>query len=64
MQPPDWSLFFELMCDVSDYAIRAILGQIKEGKLVVIYYTSRNLNNAQMNYTTFEKNTCDNIRIR
>ena len=28
---PDWTLPFELMCDASDYAIAAILGQRKEG---------------------------------
>ena len=55
MQPPNWSLSFELMCDASDYIIRAIMGQIKECKPVVIYYTSRNLNNAEMNCITFEK---------
>ena len=27
IQPPNWSLLFELMCDVSDYAVRAVLGQ-------------------------------------
>jgi len=26
MQPPDWSLPFEIMCDVSDYAMGADLG--------------------------------------
>lgn len=30
MQPLYWSLPFELMYDVSDFAIGAVLGQIKE----------------------------------
>ena len=55
MQSPDWSLPFELMCDASDYAVGAVLGQRKEGKPHVIYYASRTLNSAQMNYTTTEK---------
>ena len=55
MQPPNWSLPFELMCDASDYAVGAILGQKKEGKSFVIYYASGTLNSAQMNYTTTEK---------
>ena len=55
MQSPDWSLPFELMCDASDYIVGAVLGQRKEGKPYVIYYASRTLNSAQMNYTTTEK---------
>jgi len=55
MQSPDWSLPFELMCDASDFAVGAVLGQRKEGKPYVIYYASRTLNSAQMNYTTTEK---------
>ncbi|XP_073302650.1 uncharacterized protein [Primulina huaijiensis] len=55
LQPPDWSLPFELMCDASDYAIGAVLGQRKEGKPYAIYYASRTLNSAQINYSTTEK---------
>ncbi|CAN6570913.1 unnamed protein product [Malus baccata var. baccata] len=53
--PPDWSLPFELMCDASDYALGAVLGQRKEKRLHVIYYASRTLNDAQLNYSTTEK---------
>ena len=55
IQPPNWSLPFEIMCDASDFAIGAILGQRINKCLVVIYYASRTLNEAQMNYTTTEK---------
>lgn len=55
IQPPDWSLPFEIMCDASDYAVGAVLGQRKDKKLHVIYYASRTLDTAQMNYTTTEK---------
>ena len=55
MQPPDWSLPFELMCDSSDYVVGTVMGQRKEGKPSVIYYASRTLNSAQMNYITTEK---------
>ena len=52
---PDWSLPFELMCDASDHAIGAVLGQRKDRKLHVIYYASRTLSEAQINYATTEK---------
>ncbi|KAK8502211.1 hypothetical protein V6N12_042708 [Hibiscus sabdariffa] len=53
--PPDWTSPFELMCDASDYAVGAALGQ-RRGKLFhVIYYSSRTLNDAQVNYTTTKK---------
>ncbi|XP_038976409.1 uncharacterized protein LOC113461320 [Phoenix dactylifera] len=55
MAAPDWSLPFELMCDASDFALGAVLGQRKDRKLHVIYYASRVLNNAQLNYATTEK---------
>ncbi|CAN6542471.1 unnamed protein product [Malus baccata var. baccata] len=53
--PPDWSIPFELMCDASDYALWAVLGQRKNKHSHVIYYASRTLNDAQLNYSTTEK---------
>ena len=52
---PDWSFPFELMCDASDFAIGAVLGQKREKIFQVIYYGSRTLNDAQLNYATTEK---------
>ncbi|XP_050890775.1 uncharacterized protein LOC127096221, partial [Lathyrus oleraceus] len=43
MQTPDWNEPFEIMCDASDYAVGAVLGQRKDKKLHVIYYASRTL---------------------
>ncbi|KAK8556162.1 hypothetical protein V6N12_002575 [Hibiscus sabdariffa] len=53
--PPDWTSPFELMCDASDYAVGATLGQRRGNFFHVIYYASRTLNDAQINYTTTEK---------
>ncbi|RVW24652.1 hypothetical protein CK203_096077 [Vitis vinifera] len=52
---PNWQLPFEVMCDASDFAIRAVLGQREDGKPYVIYYASKTLNEAQRNYTTQER---------
>jgi hypothetical protein len=46
IQPPDWSQPFEIMCDASDYAIGAVLGQRKEGRVHAVYYASKTLNEA------------------
>ncbi|XP_027171491.1 uncharacterized protein LOC113771065 [Coffea eugenioides] len=55
IQPPDWSRPFEIMCGVSDYAVGAVLGQ-RIGKAAhTIYYASRALSGAQLNYSTTEK---------
>ncbi|CAN6697899.1 unnamed protein product [Malus baccata var. baccata] len=53
--PPDWSIAFKLMCAASDYALGAVLGQQKNKLPHVIYYASRTLNDAQLNYSTTEK---------
>ena len=55
MVAPNWSLPFELMCDASDFAVGAVLGQ-REGKhFRPIYFASKTLNSAQQNYTVTEK---------
>ncbi|GKC40761.1 reverse transcriptase domain-containing protein [Tanacetum coccineum] len=46
------SLPFELMCDASDYAIRAVLGQRRDKHFQPIHYASKTINEAQENYTT------------
>ena len=55
MRAPDWHFPFEVMCDASDLAVGAVLGQRVEGKPYVVYYASKTLNEAQRNYTTMDK---------
>ena len=43
---PNWGQEFELMCDASDYAIGAVLGQRKGKVFHAIYYASKVLNDA------------------
>ena len=56
VQPPDWNLPFEIMCDASDYAAGAVLGHRVDKKLNVIHYASKTLDSAQRNYSTTKKN--------
>ncbi|KAJ8761292.1 hypothetical protein K2173_001348 [Erythroxylum novogranatense] len=55
IRPPDWNLPFEIMCDASDYAMGAVLGQRVGRALHAIYYASKTLNPAQLHYSTTEK---------
>ncbi|XP_057784322.1 uncharacterized protein LOC131001771 [Salvia miltiorrhiza] len=55
IQPPIWGEPFEIMCDASDFAVGAVLGQKVGKESHVIYYASKTLNPAQCNYTTTEK---------
>ncbi|XP_057996598.1 uncharacterized protein LOC131175918 [Hevea brasiliensis] len=55
MQPPDWSLPFEIMCDASDFTVGAVLGQKKEKRSYAIYYANKTLDDAQVNYAITEK---------
>ena len=49
---PDWNLPFKPMCNASDVAVGAVLGKRKENVFYAIYYVSRTLNDAQLNYAT------------
>ena len=55
MATPDWNKEFEIMCDVSDYAIGAVLGQRTKKIFKAIYYARKTFNEAQENYSTTEK---------
>jgi hypothetical protein len=55
IRPPNWGVPFEIMCDALDYVVGAILGQRIDKLPHVIYYASRTLNDAQLNYSTIEK---------
>ena len=65
---PDWSEPFKIMCDASEYAVGEVLGQRWVKIFRTIYYSSRTLNDAQLNYTTTEKEmlavvfACDKFR--
>ena len=50
----DWNKDFEIMCDASDYAMGAVLGQRTENIFRAIYYARKTLNEAQENYSTIE----------
>ena len=55
MISPDWGQPFELMRDASDFAVGAVLGQRINKKFQPIYYASKTLTDAQIHYTTTEK---------
>ncbi|GJV55400.1 reverse transcriptase domain-containing protein [Tanacetum coccineum] len=51
----NWNLPFKLMCDASNFAVGAVLGQ-KDGKnFHPIYFASKTLNPAQQKFTVTEK---------
>src|SRR4051812_20603439 len=56
------------MCDASDFAVGAVLGQRVDKKLNVIHYDRKTLDNSQKNYASTEKEflavvfACDKFR--
>ena len=55
LRGPNWTLPFHISSDASDIAIGAVLGQ-QDGQVpYAIYYISKNLALAELNYTVTEK---------
>nr|GEW53611.1 reverse transcriptase domain-containing protein [Tanacetum cinerariifolium] len=52
---PNWDIPFELMCDASDFAIGAVLGQRQDKHFRPIHYASKTMTEAESKYTTTEK---------
>nr|GEZ08224.1 hypothetical protein [Tanacetum cinerariifolium] len=52
---PNWDQPFKLMCDASDYAVGAVLGQRVEKHFRPMHYASKTMNQAETNYTTTKK---------
>nr|GEX01997.1 reverse transcriptase domain-containing protein [Tanacetum cinerariifolium] len=52
---PDWNIPFELMCDASEFTIGVVLGQHKTKHFQPIHYASKTMTEAQIHYTTTEK---------
>ncbi|GJZ43446.1 reverse transcriptase domain-containing protein [Tanacetum coccineum] len=52
---PDWDLPFEIMCDASDYAVGAVLGQRKTKPFSAYTLCKSTNTDAQASYTTTEK---------
>nr|GEU53845.1 reverse transcriptase domain-containing protein [Tanacetum cinerariifolium] len=52
---PDWDMPFELMCDASDFAIGAVLGQRQDKHFRPIHYAIKTMTEVESNYTTTKK---------
>eukprot|EP00253_Pinus_taeda_P009607 PITA_09607 len=55
LRGPNWALPFHSHTDASNKAIGAALGQVEEKLPYAIYFVSKNLSKAEMNYTVTEK---------
>nr|GEX97837.1 reverse transcriptase domain-containing protein [Tanacetum cinerariifolium] len=51
----DWDMPFELICDASDFAIGAVLGQRRDKHFRPIHYASKTKTEAESKYTMTEK---------
>nr|GEX32613.1 reverse transcriptase domain-containing protein [Tanacetum cinerariifolium] len=64
MVKEDWDMPFELMCDASDFAIGALLGQRQDKHFRPIHYASKTMIEAKSNYTTTEKEMLAVVKVQ
>eukprot|EP00253_Pinus_taeda_P006309 PITA_06309 len=55
LRGPDWNLPFHISSDASDIAIGVVLGQEENHLPYAIYFISKNMTPAELNYTVIEK---------
>ena len=55
LRGPNWALPFHIYLDASDTTIGAVLGQQDGQAPYVVYYLSKNLAPAELNYTVTKK---------
>jgi hypothetical protein len=55
LRGPDWALPFHIHTDASQTAVGAVLGQQEDKIPYTVYYVSKNLAPAELNYTVTEK---------
>ncbi|XP_042009007.1 uncharacterized protein LOC121757545 [Salvia splendens] len=55
IRAPGWNHPFEVMCDASNHAVRAVLSQKIQGESYISLYVSETLNRGQRNYDATEK---------
>ena len=55
LRGPNWKIPFQISTDTSDISIGVVLGQEEEKKPYTIYFISKNLTPAELNYTVTKK---------
>lgn len=55
LRGPNWTLTFHISIDASNLALGAVLGQKEGQQHYAIYFITKNITHAQLNYTVTKK---------
>jgi hypothetical protein len=55
LRGPNWKIPFHISTNASNFSIGVVLGQKENKKPYVIYFISKNITPAKLNYTIIEK---------